>query len=343
MSDLILEDVSRVYEGRAVVDRVSLSIAANAVTVLLGGSGAGKSTLLRLLAGLEPLDHGVIRFGERVLSSRAQTVPAEHRKIGLIFQDFALFPHLNARDNVAFGLAHLERTAARDLASDWLSRMGLSHRMEAYPHELSGGEQQRVSVARALAPQPVAILMDEPFSGLDPDLRASLRATVMDSVRQAGIPALMITHDAREAMLVADHLALMRGGRLVQQGTPAEIYNAPLDLNAARALGPVNMFEAEIGEDGQASTPFGAVSAHGFQPGDRVVVGIREEALILSETGERARVSHIANLGRACRIRLSAGRDDAFAECSTTDCPGIGVEVGVSIDPGGAFVFAAES
>ncbi|OZB13922.1 MAG: hypothetical protein B7X53_15040, partial [Hyphomonas sp. 34-62-18] len=167
--------VTRRYGDRAVVDGVSLSLPPGQITALLGGSGAGKSTLLRLLSGLEGVDEGEIRLGEEVLSAHGRTVPAEKRRIGLIFQDFALFPHLTAARNVAFGLKHLPKAEAIARAQAWLARLGLEPRANAYPHELSGGEQQRVAIARALAPEPAAILMDEPFSGLDPSLRDSVR------------------------------------------------------------------------------------------------------------------------------------------------------------------------
>jgi len=159
MTSLIAEGVCRKYGKTDVVSDASLEIAPDRLTALLGGSGAGKSTLLRLLAGLEPVDAGEIRLGDTVLSKKGKTLAAEKRRIGLVFQDFALFPHLTAEQNICFGLKHLNRADARTLAQDWLKRLGLSERAAAYPHQLSGGEQQRVSIARALAPKPAAILM----------------------------------------------------------------------------------------------------------------------------------------------------------------------------------------
>ena len=236
--------VSRAYHGVRVVDSVSLDLKPGAITALLGGSGAGKSTLLRLFAGLEPVDDGEIRLGGRVLSSTKTTVAPDKRRIGLIFQDFALFPHLTALQNVQFGLKPLGKEAAQAEALAWLGRLGLTQRADAYPHELSGGEQQRVAIARALAPKPAAILMDEPFSGLDPALRASVRDEALEAVRAADIPALLVTHDPMEALEAADHVAIMRGGRIRQEGPAAEVYMNPVSADVAASLGPVNRMAA---------------------------------------------------------------------------------------------------
>ena len=244
MDSLVAQGVSRFYGSNKVVAGASLELKPGRVTALLGGSGAGKSTLLRLFAGLEPVNEGTISLGENVLSRPGKTVPANKRKTGLIFQDFALFPHMTAQQNVRFGLNHLPKSEATHLALDWLDRLGLTARAKAYPHQLSGGEQQRVAIARALAPGPAAILMDEPFSGLDPALREDVRAAALSAVRAAGIPALLVTHDANEAMTYADYLAVMRDGVIVQQGEPEAVYNRPVDLETAAALGPVNPIPA---------------------------------------------------------------------------------------------------
>jgi len=231
--------VSRFYEGTPVVNEASLALEPGKITALLGQSGAGKSTLLRLFAGLEPVDAGEILLGDKVLSSTSTHVPAESRSIGLIFQDFALFPHLNALDNVGFGLKGMTKEARRRESGEWLERLGLSHRAKAFPHQLSGGEQQRVSIARALAAKPVAILMDEPFSGLDVTLKSEVRRIALAAVTDAGIPALLVSHDAAEAMRDADRIAVMRNGVILQEGTPEALYLNPTSLPVARALGPL--------------------------------------------------------------------------------------------------------
>ncbi|HRO04566.1 MAG TPA: ABC transporter ATP-binding protein, partial [Terricaulis sp.] len=171
MSSVTLSKVRRIYDGKPVVNEVSLTAPEAQVLALLGASGSGKSTLLRLIAGLENVDGGEIRLGDEIVSTPRRTLPAEARRVGMVFQDYSLFPHLSAAANVAFGLERLPRAEREAQALSWLDRIGLQARAHAFPHELSGGEQQRVALARALAPTPRAVLLDEPFSGLDPVLR----------------------------------------------------------------------------------------------------------------------------------------------------------------------------
>ena len=237
---LIARSLSRSFSGRAVVDGASLSLEPGLVTALVGPSGSGKTTLLRMLAGMERPDSGTVHAGEDTLSGPQGFVPIEKRRIGLVFQDFALFPHLTVLGNVMFGLQSLpkpERTAQADI---WIDRLGLSHRRDAYPHHLSGGEQQRTAIARALAPDPVAILLDEPFSGLDPAMRDQVRGAALDAVRAANIPALLVTHDASEALVHADRIAVIHAGRILQADTPETLYRSPVSAQVARALGPVH-------------------------------------------------------------------------------------------------------
>ena len=269
MNNLIADCVTRRYGGVAVVSGASMVLEPGKVTALLGGSGAGKSTLLRLFAGLEKVDAGEIRLGDIILSTAQTTQPAEERRIGLVFQDFALFPHMTAQQNVQFGLKKLPKTERITLVEHWLSRLGLADRKSAYPHEMSGGEQQRVAIARALAPKPAAILLDEPFSGLDPALREDVREIALSAVRDAGIPALLVTHDASEAMAHADELAIMRAGEIVQQGKPQSVYQQPRTLAIASALGPVNL----IPEASSLASILGANSA------------VREEGVRLDPDG----------------------------------------------------------
>lgn len=339
MKRLEAVSVSRRYGRARVVDGASLTLEPGKITALLGGSGAGKSTLLRLIAGLEPVDEGEVRLGEDVLSTPARTIPAEKRRIGLIFQDFALFPHLTALENTMFGLAGIEKAAAREKASAWLDRLGLSHRRDAYPQALSGGEQQRVSIARALAPEPVAILMDEPFSGLDPALRESVRDETAAIVREAGMPALIVTHDAREAMLAADKLAVMRAGRIVQTGAPDEVYARPVDAETAAALGPVNRMTGVVSANGTVETPFGAVSAGGLEPGQSALIILREEAFRIAAEGAHVQIERAARTGPFVRALLRSGEARAYGLFPATEFPGATVEACIAIDPAGAFVF----
>ena len=320
--------VSRAYHGVRVVDAVSLDLKPGMVTALLGGSGAGKSTLLRLFAGLEPVDEGEIRLGDRVLSSTKTTLPPDKRRIGLIFQDFALFPHLTALQNVAFGLKPLGKEAAKAEARGWLGRLGLTERADAYPHELSGGEQQRVAIARALAPKPAAILMDEPFSGLDPALRASVRDEALEAVRAAGIPALLVTHDPVEALEAADHVAVMRGGRVRQEGPAADVYMKPVSADVAASLGPVNRLAA-------ADVPAGLADV-----ADGTELVVRPEGICLdSSSGVRATVLASQVTGAMSRLVLNAGGQRLVALVPRDRAPKAGEDVGVRLDPALSFIF----
>lgn len=320
--------VSRAYHGVRVVDSVSLNLRPGLVTALLGGSGAGKSTLLRLFAGLEPVDEGEIRLGDRVLSSTRTTLAPDKRHIGLIFQDFALFPHLTALQNVAFGLKKLGRDAARAEALAWLGRLGLTGRADAYPHELSGGEQQRVAIARALAPGPAAILMDEPFSGLDPALRASVRDAALDAVRAADIPALLVTHDPVEALEAADHVAVMRGGVVRQEGPAAEVYLKPVSADVAASLGPVNRLDA-------ADVPAGLADVS-----DGTELVVRPEGICLDPgSGVRAKVLASQVTGAMNRLVLDAGGRRLIALVPRHQAPKAGEDVGIRLDPDLSFIF----
>ena len=324
--------VTRRYGSRAVVEDVSLSLAPGEITALLGGSGAGKSTLLRLLAGLEPVEAGEIRIGDQVLSAPGRTRPPEHRRIGLIFQDFALFPHLTAERNVAFGLKHLSRVEATARIDHWISLLGLTHRASAFPHELSGGEQQRVAIARALAPQPDAILMDEPFSGLDPALSGSVRTAALAAVRAAGIPALMVTHDPAEALESADRIAILSAGRLLQSGTPEQVYTRPTTLAVARALGPVNVIPRALLPEAWQNL----VSGTGAQ------VGFRPEALRLDAAAPvRLQVTRRRLTGPLVRLTLEGQGLELEALLPLGPGPATGEETGVTLAPGAAFTFAS--
>lgn len=306
---LIADSISRIYGATPVVDEVSLTLEPGRVTALLGQSGAGKSTLLRLFAGLETPDSGAIRLGDEVLSSQSKMQPAEKRHIGLIFQDFALFPHMTAQQNIMFGLSDVPKAEARIRAGEWLSRIGLPTRAGAYPHQLSGGEQQRIAIARALAPEPVAILMDEPFSGLDPALRADVRDAALATIRAAGVPALLVTHDASEAMISADHLAIMRGGRIVQQDKPGTVYSNPVDPQTARALGPVILLE-NLAADGlnPVATPFGEIiPPNPLVPGS-ISLGIRPERVLIDDASPvQAKLMRVRSAGAMQHVDIGVG------------------------------------
>ncbi len=251
---LSLDRITRVFDGRAVVDGVSLDLEADQVTCLLGPSGCGKSTTLRIAAGVEQPTGGAVRIDGEVVSGDGVNLPPEARGIGMMFQDFALFPHLTVARNVAFGMKGVKDRDAR--SSDLLARVGLAGFEGKYPHQLSGGEQQRVALARALAPRPRVMLMDEPFSGLDNRLRDDIRDQTLEILKEEGTAVLLVTHEPEEAMRMADQIALMRDGRIVQAGAPYNIYNNPVDAEAAAFFSDINKIHGVV-KDFQTETPFG--------------------------------------------------------------------------------------
>ncbi len=280
MSSAIRLEVSgltRSFGGRPVVDAVSLTVAAGQVTCLLGPSGCGKSTTLRMIAGVERPDAGEIRIDGRLICGAGQSVPPEARSVGLMFQDFALFPHLTVAQNVGFGLSG-DRGAKAARVGELLERVNLSGYGAKHPHELSGGEQQRVALARALAPRPRVMLMDEPFSGLDNRLRDGIRDVTLDVLKDEGTAVLLVTHEPDEAMRMADEIALMRGGRIVQRGAPYNVYNAPVDRAAAAFFSDINVIRG-TSRGALTETPFGAFLTPGHADGAEVEIVIRPQHL----------------------------------------------------------------
>ncbi len=272
---LEIKDIVKDYGGRRVVDDISLTVMPGQVTCLLGPSGCGKSTTLRIIAGVEMQDSGTIHVDGELVCDTVHRVPPEGRSIGLMFQDFALFPHLTVGQNVAFGLNKRD-SAARVKAL--LDKVGMAHFIDEYPHQLSGGEQQRVALARALAPKPQIMLMDEPFSGLDDRLRDDIRDETLEVLKSEGTAVLLVTHEPGEAMRMADEIALMRDGKIVQRGAPYNIYNAPKDLKAAAFFSDINVINGKV-EGALTDTPFGQFLAPGVPDGTDVDIVIRPQHL----------------------------------------------------------------
>ena len=244
---------------------------------VLGESGSGKSTLLRVLAGFLRPTAGTVAFGDRVVAGQGAFVPPEKRRVGIVPQEGALFPHLDVCANVAFGLPRGSQ-ARVDEVLDMVGMLDLAH---ARPHELSGGQQQRVALARALAPRPDVVLLDEPFTALDATRRVRLRAEVRDLLRALGTTTVLVTHDQEEALSTADRVAVLREGRVVQVGTPLEVYDSPADLGVARFVGDAVVLPAQRLTDGRALCALGEVSVRGDSAGDLVIV-LRPEQLVLS-------------------------------------------------------------
>ena len=317
---LSLRGVSRRFGARMAVDGVTLDARRGEVFCLLGPSGCGKSTTLRIAAGLERPDSGLVFVGGRLVEGEGRHEPPETRRVGLMFQDYALFPHLTAKENVAFGLAKLPRAERDARAEEELAGVGLAGLRDAYPHTLSGGEQQRVALARMLAPKPDVVLMDEPFSGLDAALRDEVRGTTLKRLREAGAAVVMVTHDPDEAMRVATRVALMRGGRIVQEGTPAEIYRHPKDRQAVALFGGANMFHARA-TNGWVPSPFGQAKANSVAEGEWAEVLYRPASVRVADSGVSARV---------LAVRPYAGQLEVEAAIVGNALPE-GVEIPISV------------
>ena len=280
--------VSKRFGSVRAVDDAQLCVEKGEFVALLGPSGCGKTTLLRLVAGFEEPDAGEIEVaGKRVAGGT--WVPPERRRIGMVFQDYALFPHLTVAENVAFGLPRSERRTRVPAVLALVDLCGLGGR---YPHELSGGQQQRVALARALAPAPRVVLLDEPWSNVDPHLRETLRAEVAEIIKPLGVTVLLVTHDREEAFSLADRIALMRDGKVVQEGTAEELYFSPADRWAAEFVGAANVLRGRV-VAGRIETPIGAFPANGSTGATDAQVLVRPELLELqpSATGPAEVVS----------------------------------------------------
>lgn len=306
---LELRGIRCLYDETVAVESLDLAVRAGEVVCLLGPSGCGKTTALRVAAGLEPAAAGEVLLDGRVVSSTRVHAPPERRSVGLVFQDYALFPHLTIADNVAFGLERLPAAERAERVERILQRVGLTEYGAAYPHELSGGQQQRVALARALAPDPAIVLMDEPFSGLDARLRDRVRDRTLHVLKQSGAACLMVTHDAEEAMYMADRIAVMREGRLIQVGAPDELYCRPADAFVAAFFGEVNHIYSAV-SNGAAETPIGNIRAEGFKEGEAVDVVVRPEAIALAPADRSsygpgyAKVLAARMLGRTSLVHL---------------------------------------
>ena len=313
---LVLDGVSHAYDVAPVVRDLSLSAAPGELVCLVGPSGCGKTTVLRLVAGLEPLQQGHIDIAGRRVADSATHLSPEKRSVGLVFQDFALFPHLRVAENVAFGLAGRNAGERNARALAMLEQVGMSEYAGAYPHMLSGGQQQRVALARALAPQPSIMLLDEPFSGLDTRLRQRVRDDALHVLKQSGTTTLLVTHDPEEAMFMADRIAMMDRGRLVQIGSPSEIYGQPANRFVAEFFSDLNVIPGIV-RGGRVATPFGPVAAGGMAEGCHVEVLIRPEALRIhgpnghDAAGVAARVVAARLLGRTSLVHLCLNLDPA--------------------------------
>lgn len=334
---LEIREVSRRFGAVRALDRVSLCVGAGEIVALLGESGCGKSTLLRVVAGLERADGGAVLLDGHNVTA----LGPEHRDIGLMFQDYALFPHLTVGENVRFGLAR--RADAQAIARNRLEQVGLVARERDHPAALSGGESQRVALARALAPEPRILLLDEPFSNLDRRTRERVRGETLALLRNSRVTTILVTHDPEEALVFADRIALMESGRLVQVGTGEDLYRRPASSFAVRLFGPCFELRARS-EMGRVETPFGTLVAAGTVSGAQVNICLRPEAFRVSQGGDGAgaRVLRRSFVGNEAVLLLALDGLDGFLThpVAHTDRFEEGDRVRVSLTGSGAFVFA---
>ena len=341
---LTFEAVERRYGDDYALRGFSLDIAPGEVVCLLGPSGCGKTTLLRVAAGIEKPSAGRILINEREVAGPARFVPPEQRGVGLMFQDFALFPHLTILENVAFGLKALPREEARREAFHLLSRVGLERYAEDYPHILSGGQQQRVALARAIVPRPAVMLMDEPFSGLDVQLRESMQEETLALLRETRATSVIVTHHPEEAMRLGDRIAVMRRGKLVQVGKAEDLYHQPAALFVARLFSEINEIPYRVTR-GMIETPIGVLAAPGVADGETAILCIRERGIEIGREGDglAGRVLDVKFLGDAARLEVAVEGFETPLRVRAPEGHGLGKgeEVRVAIDPAQVLMFPA--
>ncbi|WP_292905624.1 ABC transporter ATP-binding protein [Niveispirillum sp.] len=352
LPSLSLDHVSHHYGAKRALNDVSLSVAPGEIVCLVGPSGCGKSTLLRLAAGLETIQQGTVAIAGQTIAQPGASLPPERRGIGLVFQDYALFPHLNVLDNVRFGLNRLPAVERDERAMAALEQVGMEGFVRSFPHALSGGQQQRVALARAMAPRPAVLLLDEPFSGLDTRLRETVRDETLHVLKRSGAATMIVTHDPEEAMFLADRIALLRDGKLVQVGSPTTLYTKPADAFAASFFGEVNQLSGRV-HHSRVDTPVGCLTVPHLDEGTAVDVLIRPEALRLTMAADGdvtgvpnlARVEASRLLGRTSLIHLRVLDRDGVPHHLHARAPGHflpedGSHVSVTLEPRQAFVFA---
>jgi len=338
------EGVTQRFGDVTALEDVSLAIEPGEIVALVGQSGCGKTTLLRLAAGVERPSAGKVLLEGREVSASDAFVEPEQRGVGLVFQDYALFPHLTVRENVRFGLRGYDAASADATALRAIARVGLADLAEAYPHMLSGGEQQRVALARAIAPRPGVLLMDEPFSNLDRRLRDVVRDETAALLEETGATSIIVTHDPEDAMRIADRIVLMRAGRIVQIGTGEELYRKPISLFAARFFCDFSEIAGTV-RRGAVDTPVGMFPAPGLNDGSEAVVCVRPHVIRLVPKGYclPARVVTRRFLGEVDHVLLAvAGLDKPLA--ARVSLPGSireGEEVGIDIATDEVLVFPA--
>jgi iron(III) transport system ATP-binding protein len=350
-ASLKLEDVTRTYGEAIALAGITLDVAPGEIVCLLGPSGCGKTTLLRVISGIERPSSGRVLINDREVAGPKIHVPPDRRSVGLMFQDFALFPHLNILDNVAFGLKPLAKDERDRAARSILERVGLGAFANAYPSTLSGGQQQRVALARAIVPRPAVMLMDEPFSGLDIQLRDAMQEETLSLLRETRATSLIVTHHPEEAMRLGDRIVVLRAGRIVQAGTTESLYRNPASLFVARLFSEINEIPARVAH-GSIETAAGVFAAPGLADGTSAVLCIRERAIEVSAPDPRGngngglagRILDLKFLGDQTRLEVAVQGFDQPLKARVSGSQGLakGSEVTVSIAPGAGLVFPVD-
>ncbi|HEY9043849.1 MAG TPA: ABC transporter ATP-binding protein [Rheinheimera sp.] len=331
---LDLQNVAISYSGHTVIKDISFSLAKGQIGCLLGPSGCGKTTLLRAIAGFEPVATGNISLQQQVVSSDSLQQAPELRQVGMVFQDFALFPHLNVADNISFGLGHLSRPARKAKVQQLLQLVGLPDLAKRHIYQLSGGQQQRVALARALAPQPKMLLLDEPFSSLDTELREGLAREIRHILQQLGITAVMVTHDQHEAFAMADMIGVMERGKLQQWATPAELYHQPANRFVADFIGRGVFLTGTVLDDHKMATSLGVFAMPDtarFSPGSMVDVLVRPDDIVQDSSSDiKARVQSKAFRGSHTlyQLQLAGGETVLSLQLSHVNYD-IGEQIGI--------------
>ncbi len=343
-NQLTLDRVTIAYDGVSAVADVSFALPEGDIGCLLGPSGCGKTSLLRAIAGFEPVAAGAISLRGQTISTPQYAQAPEERAVGMVFQDFALFPHLSVSDNIGFGLAQGNTDDRRARIAEMLDLVGLANEIERYPHELSGGQQQRVALARALAPNPKILLLDEPFSNLDSVRRSQLAGEIRALLKRSKVTALLVTHDQDEAFAMADQIVLLNHGRVDQIGTPRELYQRPATLFAADFIGAGNLIDIDIDAAGNLDAGWGKLTSSQWpeQCAGRIKLLLRPDVVVFDDhAGHQLNIVEkiFQGANHLYQLALPDGQTVACLAPSDIDQP-IGDSLPVRFDLDQAVVFS---
>ena len=324
MSIINLEKVSLTLNKMNIIQDITFALNKKEVISIVGSSGAGKSTILRIIAGLTKPTSGCVYFSNKLISSNKNIVPTGQRNIALMFQEDVLFPHLTVYKNIAFGVEGVSHKEKEKQVLHYLKEFGLMEKKNNFPNSLSGGEKQRVALARVLITKPKALLMDEPFSNLDSNLRKEICNYTLETLKKNNIPVIFVTHDIEEAMSISDRIIVMKKGKILQIDTPKKLYSSPYNKCVAEMLGSINQFEIESDVKGRLFTPFGSIKCNKCKSKDKFCAQkkhlciIRPENLVVSKRGVKAKVINKYFLGASWAYQLDLGTK--FPILNITNC-----------------------